>query len=65
MSNQPRIGSAAPGEPAHFGTILAHTPDVLATFGELYSEFWQRGAVGVDLKEMTRLRNASVTDCGF
>jgi hypothetical protein len=65
MSNQPRIASAVAGQPAHFGTLLAHTPDVLATFGDLYAEFWQRGVVGVDLKEMTRLRNARVTDCGF
>ena len=65
MSTQPRIPSALPGEPAHFGTILAHTPDVLATFGELYAQYWQHGEVSSALKEMTRLRNARVTDCGF
>ena len=65
MSNRPRIASVVRGQPAHLGTMLGHAPDVLATFGDLYAEYWQRGVVGADLKEMTRLRNARITDCGF
>jgi hypothetical protein len=44
---------------------MAHTPDTLAAFGELYAAFWQTGRVSAVTKEMTRLRNARVTDCGF
>jgi len=65
MSQHPRIAAAVPGQSANFATILAHVPDVLAAFTDLYAEFWQRGVVAADLKEITRLRNARVTDCGF
>jgi hypothetical protein len=44
---------------------MAHTPSTLSAFGELYSAFWQTGSVSAVTKEMTRLRNARVTDCGF
>ena len=65
MSTKPRIAPAVPGVPADFGSVMSHVPTTTARFFELYGEFWQRGIVPVDLKEMTRLRNARVTDCGF
>ena len=65
MSTTPRIDSALPGQPAHFGSVMSHVPDTIGRFFELYSEFWQNGIVPPELKEMTRLRNARVTDCGY
>ena len=44
---------------------MMHAPEIIAKFGELYAEFWQRGIVSQEIKEMTRIRNARITDCGF
>lgn len=65
MSKRPRIESALSGAPPSFPSVMAHTPDTLRAFGELYAAFWQTGSVSAVTKEMTRLRNARVTDCGF
>lgn len=65
MSTEPRIPSAIAGQPANFGTVMSHVPDVTGAFFALYGEFWQHGVVPADLKEMTRVRNARVTDCGY
>jgi len=65
MSTRPRIAAASPGAPADFGSVMSHVPNTIGAFSELYAEFWQRGIVPAELKEMTRLRNARVTDCGF
>ncbi|HEX7034178.1 MAG TPA: hypothetical protein VF210_00300 [Pseudomonadales bacterium] len=40
-------------------------PEVISAFFELYGEFWQRGIVPPEIKELTRVRNARVTDCGY
>ena len=65
MSTLPRVESADPNQPASFATVLSHTPVTATRFFELYTEFWQRGVSPVDVREMTRMRNARVTDCGF
>jgi hypothetical protein len=65
MSTTPRINSAVPGQPATFATVLGHTPLTAQRFGALYAEFWQHGVSPVAIREMTRLRNARITDCGF
>ena len=65
MSTNPRIKSAVPGQPANFGTVLAHAPNLAARFAELYAEFWQNGVADPAIKEMTRIRNARITDCGY
>ena len=65
MSTQPRFDSAVPGEAANFATVMSHAPAVLTTFFALYGRFWQHGAVAQEIKEMTRLRNARITDCGY
>jgi hypothetical protein len=65
MSTQPRIPSAVPGQPENFASVMAHTPAAVTKFFALYSEFWQRGIVSVQVKELTRLRNARITDCGY
>ena len=65
MSTNPRIQSAVEGEEANLGTVFAHKPDIFAKFGDLYAEFWQQGLISQDVKEMTRIRNARITDCGY
>lgn len=65
MSTRPRLPSALPGQPETFASVLAHTPDLLQRFFALYTEYWQHGRVDPALKEMTRLRNARITDCGY
>ena len=65
MSTKPRIDSAIAGVPADFGSVMSHVPNTTGKFFELYSEFWQRGVVPAEVKEMTRVRNARITDCGY
>lgn len=65
MSTTPRLPSAIPGQPPHFGSVMAHAPEVAASFGRLYATFWSKGVVDHRTKEVTRVRNARVTDCGF
>ena len=65
MSTKPRVPSAMPGQAENFATVTAHAPDMMSRFSELYAQFWQRGVVSAEIKEMTRLRNARITDCGF
>lgn len=65
MSTTPRVDSAIPGEEPAFANVLMNTPEVLVAFGELYAEFWQRGIISQEVKEMTRIRNARITDCGY
>ena len=36
MSTIPRVSSAIPGEPAHFGSVLAHQPEIAENFYALY-----------------------------
>lgn len=65
MATTPRLTSAVPDQEASFGTVMSHAPEMLGRFGALYAELWQNGSLPADLREMTRLRNARVTDCGY
>jgi hypothetical protein len=65
MSTNPRVSSAIPGRPADFGSVLAHQPEIASRFADLYARFWQQGEVSQRIKEITRIRNARITDCGF
>lgn len=65
MSTQPRLPSAVDGQDANMMTVLAHSPKVRAAFDTMYATLWSRGAADVDVKELVRLRNANVTDCGL
>ncbi len=65
MSTTPRIYPPAPNTPAEFGSVMQHTPATIGAFFDLYAHFWQQGQVAADIKEMTRLRNARITDCGY
>ena len=65
MSTTPRVGSAVEGHAPSFGTALAHQPALAAGFGALYGTLWTQGIVDQPLKELVRIRNARVTDCGY
>ncbi len=65
MSTTPRVSSAVPDQPADFGSVMSHVPAVLGSFFDLYAQFWQQGVVAQEVKEMTRIRNARITDCGY
>ena len=45
--------------------LLAHAPDVLRAFLGLYGRLWRDGVVDQATKEVVRLRNARITDCGY
>lgn len=65
MSTTPRVSSALPGEPAHFGSVLAHQPEIAERFFALYGAFWGSDVLSARVKEVARMRNARVTECGF
>lgn len=65
MATTPRLSSAIEDKPASSRTIMAHSPEVRAAFDQMYATLWSRGALDVDVKELVRLRNARVTDCGL
>ncbi len=65
MSSKPRLSSALDGQAPDFGSVTAHAADLMGHFFALYGEFWQNGVVAPQLKELVRLRNARVTDCGY
>ena len=65
MSTKPRVKSAIEGEVPNFSNVMLHKRNILESFGALYSEFWQKSVVSLEIKEMTRIRNARITDCGY
>jgi alkylhydroperoxidase family enzyme len=65
MSTIPRVSSAVPGEPPHFGSVLAHQPEIAQSFFALYGRFWGSDVLAARIKEVARMRNARVTECGF
>jgi hypothetical protein len=65
MSSRPRVPSGIPGRPADFHSVFQHQPELAARFGGLYAEFWQSEVVSQRIKEVVRLRNARITDCGL
>ncbi len=65
MSSIPRVSSAVPGEPAHMGSVLAHQPEMAKAFSDLYAAFWSSDTLSARIKEVARMRNARVNECGF
>lgn len=65
MSTTPRLTPPTTAKTADFGAYMSYIPETTMAFFDLYGEFWQRGVVSPDLKEITRLRNARTTDCGY
>lgn len=65
MSSRPLMTSAIPGEAPDIQNVLAHQPELRDLFNELYAIVWSQGRVEHRTKEISRLRNARVTGCGF
>ena len=65
MATNARVSSAVAGEAPAFRTVLAYQPALLAGFEEWYGTLWSHGVVDHPTKEVVRLRNARVTDCGY
>lgn len=66
MPNPPRIAppTTAGADPVS-SSALGHQPEALAAFTRLYGTLWSRGVLDHPTKELARLRNARVTDCGY
>jgi len=60
MSTTPRLRGPDGTPTASLRAALAGS-----SFGELYGQFWSHGVVDQPTKEVTRLRNARITDCGY
>lgn len=45
--------------------FFEHDPELTARFDAFYAELWQHGVVDEATKEVGRLRNARITDCGI
>jgi len=65
MSTKPRIDSAVLGQEPNLGNVLAQVPNLAQRFGDFYSELWQNGTVDTAIREVTRIRVARITDCGY
>ena len=66
MASQPRIAPpAASGGGAVARSVLAHQPELLRSFLRLYGTLWSHGVVDHQTKEIARIRNARITDCGY
>ena len=53
-------------QPPENGTnIFEHQPKLSAKFWQFYGQLWSHGALDEPTKEVARLRNARITDCGI
>ena len=46
-------------------SVLGHLPRALEAFERLYARLWQSGVLDPVTKELARIRNARITDCGY
>ena len=46
-------------------SLFDHQPEMFAAFNTLYGTLWSRGSVDQATKEVGRLRNAQLVDCGL
>jgi len=60
----PVFDGEPPADPAA-ASVLGYQPELLRAFQVLYGTLWQRGVVDHATKEVARLRNARITDCGY
>ena len=65
MSSTPRVSSGEPGKPADFYSVIAHNPAFAERFAATYASFGQSEVLSQRVKEVVRLRNARITDCGL
>ena len=65
MSTTPRLAPPTEDMTADFGSLMGHAPNTMMRFFQMYARFWQEGVLAAEVKEMTRMRNARITDCGY
>lgn len=58
----PRVRFPPPPDSMNF---FEHDPELNTRFDSFYAELWQHGIVDEATKEVGRLRNARITDCGI
>jgi hypothetical protein len=51
--------------PAGGASFFDHQPELYAAFNRLYASLWSQGCVDQPTKEVARLRNARLVDCGL
>lgn len=61
----PPLTLPADADPAISESVLGEQPQALVAFLRLYGTLWSHGTVPQPLKEIARLRNARITDCGY
>ena len=66
----PPVPGALPGlpadaDPAITASPLGEQPETLVAFLRLYGTLWSHGTMPQPLKEVARIRNARITDCGY
>lgn len=59
MSSRPRVAAA------DLKAAFALQPALFDAFWSLYGDVWTKGRVDHATKELVRIRNARVTDCGY
>jgi alkylhydroperoxidase family enzyme len=52
-------------DPAITASPLGEQPETLTAFLRLYGTLWSHGTVPQPVKEIARIRNARITDCGY
>lgn len=53
-------------EPPEGGvSLFDHQPELFASFNRLYGSLWTLGRVDQATKEVARIRNARLVDCGI
>ena len=55
-----RFGRVSP-----FYKMLAHKPEILRAFSQLYAALWAESALPVTLKELAHLRVSIVNGCAY
>lgn len=46
-------------------SLFDHSPELFAVFNRFYGVLWSEGVVDMATKEVGRIRNARVVDCGI
>ncbi len=46
-------------------SIFGYQPELAASFWRFYGELWSNGELDQSTKEVARLRNARLNDCGI
>ena len=59
------LAMPADADPAISSSVLAEQPEALTAFLRLYGTLWSHGQLDHTVKEIARLRNARITDCGY